>query len=141
MKVSRDYDPRHISIGKRVRSARLRLNLSQVEVGRRLGVSYQQINKYEQGKSALSGVALLDLADLLKVSVGWLLGEVGVAEAGPPVTASRIESRVLSALSRLDNHAAQLLVLRFAETLVPGVSAYSSDDNSAAASRGQPHLL
>ncbi|WP_273758985.1 helix-turn-helix domain-containing protein, partial [Bartonella sp. AU55XJBT] len=38
-----------ISIGKRIRHRRISMRLSQKELGNSLGVSFQQIQKYEKG--------------------------------------------------------------------------------------------
>jgi transcriptional regulator with XRE-family HTH domain len=133
MRINRAQDGRHAEIGQRIRSARLRLGISQVEVGKRLGVSYQQINKYERGSNVLSGIALLDLAELLQVRVGWLLGEAGSAENGPPVASRQLESRLLTALAKLEGRGRRMLALRTIEALaassmpIEGDEAFSGD--------------
>lgn len=49
-----NIDPLDIAIGQKLRSFRLRNSLSQRELGETMGVTFQQIQKYESGKNKLS---------------------------------------------------------------------------------------
>ncbi|WP_212112933.1 helix-turn-helix domain-containing protein [Bartonella queenslandensis] len=51
-----------ISIGKRIRQRRISMGLSQKELGNHLGVSFQQIQKYEKGANLVSAKCLLEIA-------------------------------------------------------------------------------
>lgn len=62
-------------IGQRLRAARLARKLSQTELATSLGVSFQQVQKYESGTNRVSGVRLIQVGTTLGVSVGHLLGE------------------------------------------------------------------
>jgi transcriptional regulator with XRE-family HTH domain len=55
-------------VGRRMREMRLLRGLSQKDVGEKLGVSYQQIQKYETGVDAISLYRLLKLASLCSVA-------------------------------------------------------------------------
>ncbi len=72
MKKISDHD---VQIGLRLRAARLARKLSQTDLGTALGVSSQQIQKYENGINRISGSRLIQVATLLGVSVGHVLGE------------------------------------------------------------------
>jgi DNA-binding XRE family transcriptional regulator len=56
-------------IGQRMRELRHVLNISQVELGRELGVSFQQIQKYEKGVNRVSAARLFDICKALNVSL------------------------------------------------------------------------
>jgi transcriptional regulator with XRE-family HTH domain len=56
-------------IGKRMRELRHVNNISQVELGRELGVSFQQIQKYEKGVNRVSAARLFDICKALNVSL------------------------------------------------------------------------
>ena len=56
-------------IGKRMRELRHVHNISQAELGRELGVSFQQIQKYEKGINRVSAARLFDICKLLNVSL------------------------------------------------------------------------
>ena len=52
-------------IGKNIRRRRRLQNLSQTALGRHLGVSFQQVQKYENGRNSVSGARLWAMAALL----------------------------------------------------------------------------
>lgn len=62
-------------IGQRVRAARVALKMSQETLAKPLGLTFQQVQKYENGTNRISGSRLLKIAATLKVSAGYLLGE------------------------------------------------------------------
>ncbi|HUX50689.1 MAG TPA: helix-turn-helix transcriptional regulator [Spirochaetia bacterium] len=71
------------SIGKRIRHIRLARGLSQSDLAERVAVTYQQIQKYENGTTHLTIDRLERLAKALSVSMQALLFEQdgSVAEA------------------------------------------------------------
>lgn len=58
-------------IGARLKTRRLALGLSQNELAEVLGVTFQQIQKYERGGTSISAVRLWDIASTLKVDVSY----------------------------------------------------------------------
>jgi DNA-binding XRE family transcriptional regulator len=56
-------------IGARMRERRLALNISQNQLGKELGVSFQQIQKYESGENRVSAGRLFDICKALNVSL------------------------------------------------------------------------
>jgi len=56
-------------IGARMREQRLALNMSQTQLGELLGVSFQQIQKYERGVNRVSAARLYSICKVLKVSL------------------------------------------------------------------------
>jgi transcriptional regulator with XRE-family HTH domain len=52
-------------IGIRMRERRLALQMSQSELGSKLGVSYQQVQKYENGANRVSAARLFDICEAL----------------------------------------------------------------------------
>jgi transcriptional regulator with XRE-family HTH domain len=56
-------------IGARMRERRLALELSQDRLGKELGVSFQQIQKYENGVNRVSAARLFDICKALNVSL------------------------------------------------------------------------
>jgi transcriptional regulator with XRE-family HTH domain len=85
------------AIGERIRRRRAELGLTQAQLARRLGVSYQQVQKYERGANRISASRLYGLALRLDVAPGyfyadleapWQSLEVGDAER-PGIEAAR----------------------------------------------------
>jgi len=71
-KARRKISPRSASavdsyIGVRMREQRLALEISQVQLGKKLGVSFQQIQKYESGKNRVSAARLFEICKALNV--------------------------------------------------------------------------
>ena len=64
-----------MSLGKRIKEARLKAGLSQEKTAELLGLSRQAVAKWESGRSAPSTANLLKLAALLQISVTELTGE------------------------------------------------------------------
>jgi transcriptional regulator with XRE-family HTH domain len=56
-------------IGARMREQRLTFSISQEQLGRKLGVSFQQIQKYESGKNRVSAARLFVICKALNVSL------------------------------------------------------------------------
>ncbi|CAK02210.1 helix-turn-helix domain-containing protein [Bartonella tribocorum] len=60
-----------VSIGKRIRHRRMTMWLSQKTLGNFLGVSFQQIQKYEKGLNRVSAKCLLEIAQKLQVPISF----------------------------------------------------------------------
>ena len=75
-------------VGSRIRIRRKELGLSQDELARRVGVTFQQIQKYERAANRVSASKLFEVARALKVPPSYFFEELGALEAQP--TASGI---------------------------------------------------
>jgi transcriptional regulator with XRE-family HTH domain len=62
-------------IGARMRTRRRQLGLSQSDLADRLGVSFQQVQKYERGANRVAASTLLIAAQALSTNIAWLVGE------------------------------------------------------------------
>jgi transcriptional regulator with XRE-family HTH domain len=74
-------------IGERIRLRRTELGLTQDQLAAALGVSYQQVQKYENGANRISAVRLWQIGRRLEVPVGWFFDEAD-AEAGAGAAAA-----------------------------------------------------
>jgi transcriptional regulator with XRE-family HTH domain len=68
-------DHREVALGKVIRRARARASLSQTKLGQRVGITFQQVQKYENGTNRIHFTRLLDLADALCTTPEALLRE------------------------------------------------------------------
>src|ERR1700759_3096624 len=64
-----------ICVGRKLRERRLELALSQENLGKAIGVSCQQIQKYEKGKNSMTATRLCEFAKLLRVTVSYFFDE------------------------------------------------------------------
>jgi transcriptional regulator with XRE-family HTH domain len=69
-------------LGRRIRAHRLRLGYSQEKLGALLGLTFQQVQKYEKGTNRVSSERLIDIAKLLDVHPMELLTEERNAASG-----------------------------------------------------------
>ena len=60
-----------IYLGSRIRLCRQMLKLSQEQVGKMLGLTFQQIQKYEKGQNRISASRLYDFACIFGVDVNF----------------------------------------------------------------------
>jgi transcriptional regulator with XRE-family HTH domain len=58
-----------IYIGARIRDQRPAVGLSQAALGEKLGVSFQQVQKYERGKNRVTEARLFEICEALNVSL------------------------------------------------------------------------
>ncbi|MEO1278179.1 MAG: helix-turn-helix transcriptional regulator, partial [Planctomycetota bacterium] len=70
------------NVAKRLRKCRLARKITQTTLARRVGVTYQQIQKYETGRDRLSIERLMLIAEVLDVPVERLL--FGTSRRSPP---------------------------------------------------------
>jgi transcriptional regulator with XRE-family HTH domain len=89
-----DHDPqdRHPvdrQVGLRIRMRRKELGVSQEKLAEALGLTFQQIQKYERATNRVSASKLFEFARTLKTHVSYFYGDLSEsAETGAPPTAS-----------------------------------------------------
>ncbi len=60
-------------IGQKVKLKRSSLGISQVKLGEKLGVSFQQVQKYENGKNRISASTLFQISKILGVNFSYFV--------------------------------------------------------------------
>ncbi|MGI0522889.1 helix-turn-helix domain-containing protein [Rhizobium giardinii] len=58
--------PVDLHIGQQIRIRRIQSNVSQTDLAKGIGVSFQQVQKYENGKNRVSASMLYEVASYLK---------------------------------------------------------------------------
>jgi len=64
-------NPTDKHVGGRVRMRRMMLGMSQTELGNSIGLTFQQVQKYEKGTNRIGAGRLQQIARILKVPVGF----------------------------------------------------------------------
>ena len=72
-------NPIDVHVGSRIRGRRTLLGLSQMALAEALGVTFQQVQKYERGVNRVSSSRLFDVSRILDVPVAYFFSEMGVA--------------------------------------------------------------
>ena len=85
-KGSRRPNPIDVHVGSRVRFRRMLLGMSQEKLGEKLGLTFQQIQKYEKGINRIGASRLFDLAHVLGVPVQFFYEEAPVGGESDPLT-------------------------------------------------------
>ena len=87
--ADRTPNPIDVHVGLQVRLRRKALRMSQEKLADALGLTFQQVQKYERGSNRISASKLYEIARTLQAPIGWFFegladptaGEAGVAEA------------------------------------------------------------
>jgi transcriptional regulator with XRE-family HTH domain len=69
-------DPMDVALGRVVREIRKRKKISQTALGAALGISFQQIQKYERGTNRISFSALVKIAGALGHTASEIIAQV-----------------------------------------------------------------
>ena len=80
-------------VGARIRERRLMLGLSQQQLARLIGVTYQQAHKYERGLNRISAGRLFEIAQVLHVPISWFFE--GLADGAVTAALTAGQRRVL----------------------------------------------
>ena len=76
---ARRSNPIDAHVGSRVRMRRMLLGLSQEKLGELLGLTFQQVQKYEKGANRIGASRLFDLSHVLGVPVQFFYDEAPAA--------------------------------------------------------------
>jgi transcriptional regulator with XRE-family HTH domain len=68
-------DPIDVEVGIRIRTRRKLLGISQTQLAQSLGLTFQQVQKYERGANRVSASTLVRIARTLETTVASLVGE------------------------------------------------------------------
>lgn len=73
-----------VFVGGRVRTARIMAKMSQEKLGDALGLTFQQVQKYEKGTNRIGSSRLQQISEILNRPVSWFFDEQadGKARAG-----------------------------------------------------------
>ena len=74
--------PVDVHVGKRVRHRRWMVGMTQQQLAERVGIKFQQIQKYETGMNRISASRLWDISEALGVPVSFFFDGLGEAANG-----------------------------------------------------------
>jgi transcriptional regulator with XRE-family HTH domain len=89
-------------VGSRIRLRRVNLGMSQKQLGTALGLTFQQVQKYERGVNRVSASKLYSLSQTLGVSVSFFFENMPATLAQQQVPTSAIGSDLLAARETLE---------------------------------------
>jgi transcriptional regulator with XRE-family HTH domain len=81
--ASKTPDPIDKYVGSRIRMRRIMLGMSQEKLGDALGLTFQQVQKYEKGTNRVGASRLQQIAEVLQVHVSFMFeGAPGASASG-----------------------------------------------------------
>lgn len=103
MKAADDIDAH---VGSRVRLRRITLNISQEQLGEALGLTFQQIQKYEKGQNRIGAGRLYKISHILSVPVEFFYEGLPVAgQSSPNDRAAMRSAEIQQFLASAEGHA------------------------------------
>ena len=69
-------NPVDVHVGGRVRQRRLLLGMTQSDLAEALGLTFQQVQKYERGANRIGASRLFHLSQILDVSIEYFFGDM-----------------------------------------------------------------
>jgi transcriptional regulator with XRE-family HTH domain len=82
--------PIDVHVGSRVRLRRTLLGMSQERLGEALGLTFQQVQKYERGVNRIGASRLFDLSRVLDVPISFFFDDMPGAVGGSQAFARRV---------------------------------------------------
>lgn len=105
-----------LAVGRRIKTRRKLLGLSREKLGNHIGVSSQQIQKYEAGVSALKASKLLQIARVLEVDANWFFNREFLDDQRDDLTYTLINddniAKLITCYLKIDQ-AAQIRLVEF----------------------------
>jgi transcriptional regulator with XRE-family HTH domain len=126
LEPAKRLDPWNVKVGRRIRARRIECGLSQTELGKKLGVTFQQIQKYEKGSNGVSSGRLGQISDIFEVPITFFYGSDGLVKTGQTsITETalfdllqyRDTFRVAKALNQLPNRDLQRALVGLVERI------------------------
>jgi len=120
-------------VGRNIRICRLQRGLTQTELGHHLDVTFQQIQKYENGANRVGASRLTQIAGALSVPLATLFdGSPMAGRANTDLYARTLLAnphalRLLQAFHKLPSGKSRMAVLRLVETVGNGHARHGSN--------------
>ncbi len=119
-------DPIDVAVGLRLRTLRKERGMSQDQLGRALGITFQQIQKYERGTNRISASMLVKSARALNVAPNALLPEEGDPTPRSPAVLTLLAQmhgveELVEAYARIRSPRLRRAVLNIARSLAEDV--------------------
>ncbi len=111
-------------VGDRIRRRRILMGLTQDQLGETLGISYQQIQKYETGANRVSAGRLYLIGACLEVSPGWFFDPVksdASSDDFNELGSSRLLMEFVRSFARIEDERVKSLLVSLVKAMAEGV--------------------
>ncbi|MEE1655838.1 helix-turn-helix transcriptional regulator [Microvirga sp. CF3062] len=122
-------------IGSRVRMRRVSIGMSQEKLGDMLGLTFQQVQKYEKGMNRVSAARLVDIAKILGVDIEFFFNGLEGGKTGPGFAESGAPAYVADMMStpeglQLVRHFTGIKNPRIRKSIVQLVASLAAQDEA-----------
>ena len=121
--VKHRSDPEDVEIGLKIRALRVAKEVSQTTIADGLGLTFQQVQKYEKGANRVSAARLQKIADMLDTPITFFFGEPSARtkkqhqDSGLALIQSQGAMRLLRAYAEISSGATKHALVLLAEAL------------------------
>ena len=116
---ARRVEPHDVEVGRRIRIRRLERHMSQTELAARLGVTFQQVQKYEKGLNRVGAGRLMRVAEALEVPVSFFFVDSGENAPEQPSVMNFLDTaysvRLVQAFARIGERSLQRAIVELVE--------------------------
>lgn len=123
-------------VGDRIRRRRILMGLTQDQLGEALGISYQQIQKYETGANRVSAGRLYLIGECLEVSPGWFFDPAksdASSDDFDELGSSRLLMEFVRSFARIDDERVKSILVSLVKAMADG------EIGDAVLSKGESH--
>ena len=126
-------NPIDVHVGSRIRLRRTLLGMSQEKLGKAIGLTFQQVQKYERGTNRVGSSRLYQIAKVLSVPVSFFFDDMvaepqaasGLAEQAEPFEANPLANRETLELVRAFQRIADATLRKRIQDLVKAIAGAS----------------
>jgi len=111
-------NPIDAQVGNRVRLRRMLVGMSQEKLGETLGLTFQQVQKYEKGVNRIGAGRLYRIAQILEVPINYFYEDVAEKAESSPAQGDRTAAPVMEFLARGEGLQLALAFMRIKESKV-----------------------
>jgi transcriptional regulator with XRE-family HTH domain len=112
-------------IGKQIKLLRLSRKISQKELAKKMGITYQQVQKYENGLNKISVSRLWQVCEIFEISPNFLFEDIlsdeqGAKKAAPLIPNSLATSqdmKLMLAFKKIDDSSKRALMIKLCQAM------------------------
>lgn len=121
--------PVDLKVGQRIRLARMAKGVSQTDLAEAIGVTFQQVQKYEKGANRVSASRMVQIAGALGYPVAWFFDAAAQSTEADVVTQMLTIPHgidIARAVIAMETNLDRVLVAQFARRLAPALGAHKA---------------
>lgn len=109
--------PVDVHVGRKLKELRLMRGKTQTEVAEGLGISFQQVQKYELGRNRVSASKLFEMSRILGVNPAYFFEGLGDDQAAAAFDDE--SARIAAMVSRIGDNRVRAQIRAFIDSLTP----------------------